>query len=153
MIDYEDYSVQHWFFQLAMEVSGLVPNFDRFANNWNTKCANFNSLAYCVGSKGTNAFNYSWGGNAKNWLFPPPRLIMQSVLHLEKCKGVGLLLIPQWKSAVFYPLLMEYAQTKCLKNRWIFAGKNVFSKGIDNTSCFGPEFTGKVELWYLDFNT
>ena len=84
---------------------------------------------------------------------PPPRLIMQSVLHLEKCKGVGLLLIPQWKSAVFYPLLMEYAQTKCLKNRWIFAGKNVFSKGIDNTSCFGPEFTGKVELWYLDFNT
>jgi hypothetical protein len=79
MIDYEDYSVQHWFFQLAMEVSGLVPNFDRFANNWNTKCANFNSLAYCVGSKGTNAFNYSWGGNAKNWLFPPPSA------HYAKC--------------------------------------------------------------------
>jgi hypothetical protein len=77
MFDYEDYSVQDYFYQYVLPITGFVPNFDRFANNWNAKCPQFNSLAYCVGSSGINAFNYSWGGLAKNWLFPPPRLIIK----------------------------------------------------------------------------
>jgi hypothetical protein len=152
MVDYEDYTVQHWFYQLAIQLSGFVPNFDRFANNWNAKCENFNSLTYCVGSKGVNAFSYSWGGKAKNWLFPPPRLIMQTVLQLEKSAGKGLLLVPQWKSSAFYPFLKEYLSSPALKNRWILSGKNVFRKGMDNSSCFGPDFSANVELWMFDFN-
>jgi len=152
MIDYEDYSVIDYFYQYVQELTGFVPNFDRFANNWNAKCSQFNSLSYCVGSNGVNAFNYSWGGTAKNWLFPPPRLIIPTVLHLQKSFGAGLLLVPQWKNAVFYPFLMDYRYHFALKNRWILPGKNIFKKGADNTSCFGPEFAGNVELWLLDFN-
>jgi len=33
MVDYEDYSVQNWFYRLAIQLSGFTPNFDRFANN------------------------------------------------------------------------------------------------------------------------
>jgi hypothetical protein len=33
MVDYEDYTVQKWFFELAIQISGFVPNFDRFAYN------------------------------------------------------------------------------------------------------------------------
>jgi hypothetical protein len=152
MVDYEDYTVQKWFFELATQISGFVPNFDRFANNWNTMCANFNSLTYCVGTKGVDAFAYSWGGNSKNWLFPPPRLIMQAVLHLEKSFGQALLLVPQWKNSAFYPFLMEFLKSKYLKNRWVLNGRNVFQRGMDNSSCFGPDFSGQVELWLFDFN-
>ena len=152
MIDYDDFTVEDHFFQLVVQLTGYVPNFDRFANNWNTKCPQFNSIAYCVGSGGVDAFNYSWGKNAKNWLFPPIRLIIPTVLHLEKGKGNGLLLVPQWKNAVFYPFLMDYFNSKAKVKRWILPGKNIFKRGADNTSCFGPEFSGQVEIWYFDFN-
>jgi hypothetical protein len=63
-----------------------------------------------------------------------------------------LLLIPQWKNAVFYPFLLEYLGSGNVKNRWILPGKNVFKKGANNSSCFGPDFSGQVEIWYFDFN-
>jgi len=94
MLDYDDYSVEEEFFQFVIQISGYIPNFDRFANNWNAKCPQFNSITYCVGSGGVNAFNYTWGGRAKDWLFPPPRLIIPALLHLEKSKASALLLIP-----------------------------------------------------------
>jgi hypothetical protein len=152
MVDYDDFSVEDDFFQLVIQISGYVPNFDRFANNWNSKCPQFNSITYCVGTGGVNAFNYSWGGSAKNWLFPPIRLIIPSVLHLEKGSGSGLLIIPQWKNAAFYPFLIDYLKTRFVKNRWVLPGKNVFKKGADNSTCFGPDFNGQVEIWYFDFN-
>jgi hypothetical protein len=74
------------------------------------------------------------------------------VLHLEKSKGNGLLLIPQCKNAAFYPFLEDFIKTKCVKNRWVLGGKNVFRRGADSTTCFGPDFTGNVELWLFDFN-
>jgi len=39
-----------------------------------------------------------------------------------------------------------------LKGKWALHGKNVFCRGADASSCFGPDFTGTVELWLLDFN-
>jgi hypothetical protein len=77
---------------------------------------------------------------------------MQTVLHLEKSAGKGLLLVSQWKSSAFYPFLEEFLISPALKNRWILSGKNVFRKGMDNLSCFGPEFSANVELWMFDFN-
>jgi hypothetical protein len=118
MLGYQDYSVQDHFYQYVQEISGFDPNFDRLANNWNAKCSQFNSLAFsCVGSNGVNAFNYPWGGQVKNWLFPPPRLIIPTILHLQKSFATGLLLIPHWKNAVFYPFVMESSNQTVLKNR------------------------------------
>jgi hypothetical protein len=129
MVDYEDYTVQKWFFELATQISGFVPNFDRFANNWNTMCANFNSLTYCVGTKGVDAFAYSWGGNSKNWLFPPPRLIMQAVLHLEKSFGQALLLVPQWKKFRFLPISHGIFKIQVSQKPMGFKRKKRFPKG------------------------
>jgi hypothetical protein len=69
MLDYDDYSVEEMFYKLAVQISGCTPNFDRSANNWNSKCKQFNSVTYCVGSSGVNAFNYPWGGKAKTGYF------------------------------------------------------------------------------------
>jgi hypothetical protein len=150
MVDYDDYSVEEEFFQYILQITGYIPNFDRFANNWNSKCPQFNSLTYCIGSGGVDAFNYSWGGNAKNWIFPPPRLIIPALIHLQKCYGNGIILIPQWKSASFYPFIMEY-RNKNVAKRWVLPGKNIFRRGADNTTCFGPDFVGNVEIWLFNF--
>jgi hypothetical protein len=64
--NYDGDSVQHWFYQLAMEISGFVQIlmghfvFQLLAN----LC-----FSYCVGLNGVNEFNYSWIGKAKNWLY------------------------------------------------------------------------------------
>ena len=118
----------------------------------NAKCAMFNSATFCIGFAGVNAYNYQWGHGAKNWLFPPPRLVAQTVRYLQSCNGVGLFLVPQWKSSSFYPLLLSFDITHVLKGKWALHGKNVFCRGADASSCFGPDFTGTVELWLLDFN-
>jgi hypothetical protein len=47
---------------------------------------------------------------------------------------------------------MEFLKSKYLKNRWVLNGRNVFQRGMDNSSCFGPDFSGQVELWLFDFN-
>jgi len=150
IVDYEDYSVTDEFFHLAQQLSGYIPNMDRFANNWNAKCLTFNSLSYCVGSSGVDAFAYNWGPPTKNWLFPPPRLVGRTLLHLQKCKGEGLLLVPFWKSAAFYPLLTDLPKS-IVKGKWSLHGGGIFKRGADAASCFGPDFTGMVELWLLQF--
>jgi hypothetical protein len=150
-VDYDDFSVTEQFYQLVLQMSGYVPNVDRFANNWNAKCVHFNSPTYCVGSSGVDAFNYHWGQPTLNWLFPPIRLIARTIMHLERCNGSGLLLVPQWKSAAFYPLLMDFVGTSVAKGYWQLFGKNVFKLGADASCCFGPNFTGMVEIWHLDF--
>jgi hypothetical protein len=83
------------------------------------------------------------GGGARNWLFPPPRMIIPTVLHLQKSKGIGLLLIPQWESAVFYSFFMDFARKPQLDKIWIQGGKNGFKRGLDNSTCFGPDFFWK----------
>lgn len=45
--------------------------------------------------------------NSGNWVVPPPILILKVVRQIkqEKCKCT--LLIPKWKSAPFWPLLVN----------------------------------------------
>ena len=58
-----------------------------------------------MGSNGINCFRYFWGKPFINWLFPPPRLVIKTVNHLKECRGEGLLLCPEWKTANYYPVL------------------------------------------------
>ncbi len=85
---------------------------------------------------------------------PPPPPQYGKCPTFGKYEGGGPAANTAMEELGFFPFLMEYALTNFLKKRWIFVGKNVFAKGIDNSSCFGPELTGKVELWFFfDFNT
>jgi len=55
IVDYEDYSV------LATASANCCTSNDRFAYNYNTKLANFNSNTCCIVSNGVDAFDYYWG--------------------------------------------------------------------------------------------
>ncbi len=148
--DQEDYSCTTDFFFFAQSKFGLICNFDRFASNINTKCLRFNSLTNCIGTIGVNCFNYHWGSPFINWLFPPPRLVLRTINHLQECKGLGLLLIPDWKTADFYAVIMKLNENVCRIKR--FSGKNIFKLGSDPTSYFSDQFNAAVLVCELNFN-
>lgn len=148
-VDNEDYGVTKEFFDYVQHVCNLHCNFDRFANNLNSKLPLFNSLSYCVGTSGVNSFNYDWGPPFVNWLFPPPNLIMKTVNKLRNCNGIGILVSPEWKSCSFYPFLMNLKAKNATV--WSFKGSNLFEAGSDPSSHFGPNFNAAVNVWKIDF--
>ena len=105
-----------------------------------------------MGTSGVDAFNYNWGFDSKNWLFPPPRLIVKAINHLQMSKGICLLVTPEWKSSHYYPYLISAALKPFIKNEISFLRKNVFIMGSDKSSYFGPDFKARVDVWHLDFS-
>ena len=49
-----------------------------------------------------DAFSVDWAGE-NNWLVPPIYLISRTIFHLEVCGARGVLVIPKWLSAAFWP--------------------------------------------------
>jgi len=150
--DYDDHQVTKEFFDQVVSTIGTLPAVDRFACNRTAKVPVFYSSTFCPGTSGVNAFNYDWGVGTVNWIFPPLKMVGRVLAHLKICRSAGFLLVPQWKNAFFYPLLLNLQRTAVFKGKWVFVGKNVFLHGADKTSYFGPGFVGNVEIWYLDFN-
>ncbi|VDI05831.1 Hypothetical predicted protein [Mytilus galloprovincialis] len=77
---------------------------DRFATHYNTQCTRFNSKHWCPGSEGIDAFSQNWG-NDTNWLVPPPALVPMVLQKVQHDKAACTLVIPEWKSAPFWPLI------------------------------------------------
>jgi hypothetical protein len=128
----------------------LKPNLDVFADFRTAKADRFFSLTYCPHTLGVDAFNYCWGPPNVCWLFPPPKLVLSTVLKLKADKGIGLLLVPQWKNADFYPILRTLMDTYPVR-KYVYNGTGIFVQGDDPTSFFDKNFEGNVEVWYLNF--
>ena len=77
---------------------------DRFANAENTKLPRFNSRFFCPAVETVNAFTANWQGEF-NWLCPPINLIADTLKHARICRCTGVLLVPEWPSSYFWPLL------------------------------------------------
>ena len=141
------------FFDLFQSDFDIVITVDRFADNFNTKVSNFNSKYYCIGTAGVDCFNYDWGVPNMNWIFPPPRLLMKSINHLLKSRGVGLILTPDWKSSSFYPYFhSEFFRPYLRKKKVYRPSRLMFKQGSDKESFFGPNFNCAVTLWLYDFS-
>ena len=147
--DYEDYSVNDLFLSKVLDDIEYIPTIDRFADNYNAKFPVFNSKTFCIGSTGVNAFNYDWGPDHINWIFPPPRLLMKSLNQLKYSKGIGIFLTPEWKGSDFYPFFCSHY--KFCKKFIRYSGQNVFKHGADKDSYFGPNFNCAVNIWMFDF--
>ena len=102
-IDSDDWGIDFETFEYIQQRYGNF-TFDRFASSQNTKVDRFNSKFYCPGSSGVNAFTHDWSYEL-NWLCPPISLIGACLRHMKLCKARGVLFIPEWKSAYFWPLL------------------------------------------------
>jgi len=70
----------------------------------NSKTQRFNSKFFCPFTENVDAFSCDWG-NEMNWICPPISLIGKSLKHARNCQARGVLFVPVWKSAYYWPLL------------------------------------------------
>ena len=83
---------------------------DRFSDDLNKKCSRFNSRFFCPGTESVNCFTCDWS-NDFNWLCPPISLIGATLKHMRLCRAKGVLLVPNWPSSYFWPLLSSDGET------------------------------------------
>ena len=81
---------------------------DRFASYENHKLGRFYTRHWTPGTAGVNALAYDWG-DCLNWWVPPVRLVSSTLRHIVACRARGTLIVPCWKSALFWPLLIDSA--------------------------------------------
>ena len=81
---------------------------DRFASEKTKQLDPFCSRFLNPSCEAADAFTVSWAG-VNNWLFPPPFLVPRELWHMSVGKENGTLLVPEWRSAPWWPLLV----TRC----------------------------------------
>ena len=102
--DTDNWSIDNETYQYITSNFGIA-TIDRFADNQNKKCLRFNSREFCPNTSAVNAFSCNWENQELNWLCPPIAIIGKTIRHLRNCNGKGILFVPLWKSAYFWPLL------------------------------------------------
>jgi hypothetical protein len=102
-MDLDDWSVHDAVFTMLCSRFG-VPTVDCFASHYNAKTSKFFSKYWQPGTAGVDAFSFSWGGEFC-WLVPPIHLVARALTHLEECRAAGILVVPKWLSAMFWPTL------------------------------------------------
>ena len=103
MVDYDDWMLNPSIFAWLDTIWGPY-TIDRFANAKNAQLQRFNSRFWCPGSEAVDTFTCSWVGD-NNWWCPPVHLVPRVVRHAQNTKANGTLIIPQWCSSPFWPLL------------------------------------------------
>ena len=99
IVDYDDWSIDPAIFQ-QLDARRGHHTVDRFASYYNT----LNSRFWNSGSEGVDAFTCDWR-DENNWMCPPICLIPRTIRHASKCSASATLLVPQWPSAPFWPML------------------------------------------------
>ena len=109
-IDYDDWSIKNNFFDILKSLWGEF-SIDLFADNKNSKCQKFCSRYYCPGTFKVDAFSFDWTGESC-LIVPPTYLIAKCVKHFLASKGTveGVLVVPYWPSALYWPFLVENNQ-------------------------------------------
>ena len=101
----DDWGISTWVYDHLSRAWGHH-DIDRFASNLNNKCHIFNSKHWVPGTCAVDAFDQCWHG-VKNWMVPPPSLGCKTLKKIVKEKAEGTLILPEWKSAPFWPLLLN----------------------------------------------
>ena len=135
--DSDDWQLRPWVYEYLVSKWGPY-TIDRFASNLNKHCDRFNSRWWCPGTEGVDAFGQCWKSE-ENWLVPPPRLIVRTTTKLQKEKAKGTLIIPCWKSAPFWPFLVNESDEfrTMVKESEVLPQANLIKKGQGNNGIFG----------------
>ena len=104
-VDKDDWSLNASIFSLLDNKWG-PHSIDRFSSHHNNQVLRFNSRFYTPGCAGVDALAQNWNSE-NNWLCPPVHLIPATLRHLAKHKGIGTLIVPEWPSALFWPIIHD----------------------------------------------
>lgn len=113
--DVDDWMLNPEVFQ-EMDVQWGPHTVDRFADMFNSQVERFNSRYWSPGTEAVDTFTCDWGGE-NNWWCPPLHLIPRLIRHAEATKARGTLVIYQWPSAPFWPILFpgKSCPAKCIQ--------------------------------------
>jgi len=142
VVDTDDWGISPDFFGILNSRWGPL-TIDCFANDYNAKLDRFYSLFHSPGSTGVDAFSYNWHG--ENCLLVPPVCVVGPTLHhLRLCKSKGVLIVPFWPSAAYWPLLLNEFK-HVITDYLVVKGKNVLIHGFNTNSLLGSaDFLGKM---------
>ena len=148
MIDTDDWQLRQDFFSIINARWGPL-TIDCFANDYNAKLVRFYSLFNSPGSAGVDAFSFDWK-NDVCLLVPPVCMVGRTLRHLQLCHARGVLVVPAWPSAHYWPMLLAEFNPfilDCLRVK----GKNALRHGHNTNSILGsPNFVGDVLALYID---
>ena len=116
--DRDDWEVSDNVYQYYDILRG-IHSVDRFATHYNNKCARFNSKYWCPGTEGVDAFNQNWS-NENNWMVPPPALIARVINKILREKASSTLVVPEWRSSPYWPLVFEGEHFKTFISHWSY---------------------------------
>ena len=137
IVDHDDWGLKHCIFLEFNKTWGPY-TIDRFASHYNTQCTRFNSLVWYPGTEAVDAFSQIWSGE-NNWLVPPPSLIPRTINKMRSDKAVGTLIIPEWISAPFWPLVCTRGIfASFIKEFRYLPNTKVIIRGAGKNCIFGP---------------
>ena len=102
--DTDDWGLSTKSFKILQEIENCKFTLDAFASCTNKKVAKFYSKVACPGSAGVNAFLFDW---SQDYVYanPPVNLIIDVLKHIQENKCRGVLIVPNWKANVFWPMI------------------------------------------------
>ena len=126
---------------------------DRFATVHNRKCNRFNSRIWLPGTEAVDSFTEHWAGEM-NWLVPPPKLIIMVIKKMKFDGAKGAILVPEWKSAPYWPLLFpETGSAVFISETEVFPVAQCVLPGRDNNGIFSrQDCTFNIVAMLIDFS-
>ena len=103
--DYDDWTVKDCYFHAGTSIWGPC-SVDCFASYKNRRVPRFYSKYFNPDSLGVDSLAFSWVGETC-WLVPPVSQVKKVILHVCSCRCRGILVVPYWPSAHYWPLLVE----------------------------------------------
>jgi hypothetical protein len=112
---------------------------DLFADRLNRKCETFCSLYYQEEALTTDAFSIPWKNLGFLWICPPVKELIRIHQRITSTECQGLLILPIWKTANFFPLYFQDDNTSlppfiCVK---IWSPYIIQNEEAKNTALFG----------------
>ena len=148
MLDTDDWQLTQSFFSILNKRWGPF-SVDCFANDYNKRLDRFFSLYNSPGCAGVDAFSFDWKEELC-LLVPPVCMVGKTLRHLQLCKAIGVLVVPAWPSAHYWPMLLDEFHIH-IKDCLRVKGKNALRHGHNNNSILGsPNFVGDVLALYID---
>jgi hypothetical protein len=153
--DFDDWAIEPCVFKLVQNRFGHKFTLDPFADSVSNKCRKFDSKFWCARSSGVDGLEHNWHSEIV-WMVPPIRLVSRGILHLRRSKARGVLIIPVWKSAAFWPCVHDgYSYRSGISVLLEFRKPSkFFVAGMDANDMFsGAAFCSNVVILALDFGT
>ena len=148
IVEYDVWGIHpKWYTYIVSKLG--VPQFDRFADQFNTKTVLYNSRFFTDTTAGIDCFTQDWRGYL-NWVVPPIHMIGRALAYMQLLRCSGILVVPVWYSSYFWPLLHDLIrQYPLIVEGQLILGDIYICITKTRRLCSVP-VTGKGKLWPYD---